>query len=82
VPTETFTTEYREGGTMIMYRAPEFQESIAKDLLMRVLTTKCDGAGNLPFTAEEQRWAIRVCMDRPEWARHTLESCGLYLSGN
>ena len=54
-----------------------FQVPIARDLLTRILTTKCDSAGNLPFTVEEQQWAMRICRERPEWAKDTLRNLGI-----
>jgi len=50
---------------------------IAKDLLRRILTTPCDGGGNLPFTPEEQAWALKVIRERPAWAESTLRGAGL-----
>ena len=61
-------------------QAPDVSEvkvALAKDLLRRILTTKCDGGGNLPFTHDEQSWAIRVTRERPEWAMDVLKSLGL-----
>lgn len=54
-----------------------FQIPIARSLLLRILTTRCDAAGNLPFTTQEQQWALRICREKPEWARPTLESVGI-----
>jgi len=53
-----------------------WQQAQAKDLLNRILTTPCDGRGELPFSAEEQQWAMRVCRERPDWAEETLRNLG------
>ena len=49
----------------------------AREKLRRVMTTKCDGAGNLPgVTQEEQDWALKVWRDEPEWAKPMLREIG------
>tara|TARA_B100000749_G_C18450038_1_gene475944 strand:+ start:16965 stop:17270 length:306 start_codon:yes stop_codon:yes gene_type:complete len=51
----------------------------SKDLLRRILTTSCGGCvdENLPFSNEEQQWAIEICLCRPDWSVQTLRACGI-----
>lgn len=68
---------YQHGGySKAPAQETHIQEALAKDLLRRILTTPVDGAGNLPFTREEQAWAIKVCRERPRWSRDVLKGLG------
>lgn len=68
------------GGSYSNYQSLEdkmlFQVPIAREKLRKILTAKCDGAGRLPFTTEEQKWALRICREQPEWAHPVLRELG------
>lgn len=59
----------------------DVRQAMAKDLLRRILTTPCDGRGELPFTREEQAWALAVIRERPAWAKDVLAAQGIQESG-
>lgn len=74
-------SNFRHGGYSQVDTCPEVKQALAKDLLRRILTTKCDSKGDLPFTAEEQRWAVDIARawmegERPLWARDVMTSIG------
>jgi hypothetical protein len=67
---------YQHGGYSQAPDVGEIHVALAKDLLRRIMTTPCDGRGELPFTAEEQSWALSVVRKRPDWAVETLRQLG------
>ena len=75
-------SNYRHGGYSANPDCGEVKQALAKDLLRRILTTPCDYRGELPFTPEEQRWAMEICRkwvsgeDRPQWCRDVMRNCG------
>lgn len=67
---------YQHGGCSQAPETGDIKVALAKDLLKRIMTTPCDGRGDLPFTLQEQFWALAVVRDRPEWAISTLNQLG------
>ena len=57
--------------------------ALAKDRLRRILTTPCNGRGQIldargePYTFEDQQWAAKVMRECPDWARDTLRNAGV-----
>ena len=74
-------SNFRHGGYSSVDTCPEIKQSLARDLLRRVLTTPCDSHGSLPFTKEEQDWALGVVRRwndgyQPEWCRELMIQLG------
>lgn len=75
-------SNYRHGGYCYANNEIEIKASIARDLLRRVLTTSCDSRGELPFTKEEQAWALGITRRwmsgecRPDWCKSVMVECG------
>jgi len=75
-------SNYRHGNHAAYHDGVEVKQALAKDLLRRILTTPCDGKGDLPFPREEQEWAMQIAKDwisgenRPHWLRDTMLACG------
>lgn len=67
---------YQHGGYSVAPEVGDVKVALAKDLLRKVLTTPCDGRGELPFSRDEQSWALNVVRSRPLWAVETLGQLG------
>lgn len=70
-------SNFRHGNYSTVNTCPEVQQALAKDLLRKIITTECDGRGKLPFTDEEQRWALQVMREQPYWSHDVLRGCGI-----
>lgn len=55
----------------------EFRAALARDKLLKILTTRCDSRGRSPFTNEETHWAMRVTREQPAWSHDILRGLGL-----
>jgi len=62
--------------------ASDIKIACSKSRLARILAAEIDAAGNWRVTPEDQAWAIRVSMSRPEWAESTLLAAGIASQGN
>lgn len=71
---------YQHGGYSQAPETGDIKVALAKDLLRRIMTTKCDSRGMLPFTGEEQNWALKVVREQPQWAHDTLRGLGFEIN--
>lgn len=57
--------------------------ALAKDKFKKILTTKCDSKGDLPFEPEEVSWAVGLCKkymageEVSVWVKEICESLGM-----
>lgn len=76
----TANSNFRHGNYSTVFQDPTIRQALAKDKLRKILNTPCDAKGELPFSQEEQAWAIQVMRHQPRWAHDVLRASGVEIT--